>query len=135
MVKATSPAKSYTSSSSFISGDFAIVDLANDMVKTLVEDLASHIHSAEKQAQAILREKASHSRSWQLLSDNLEVSISQGSMSLLVVGDEVIDYAKALEYGTPDAAPEALLRSSVNDLTYAVTNFINSELRKDVPIV
>lgn len=122
------------SSSSFISGYFGLLDLADDMVSGLLGDIDAHVVKAERRAASQLANDAAGP--WKVASQFLDVSVTRGTTSIYADGPrEVVDAIESLEFGSLESAPVAFLRPEVDVLASSIQNYVNAETRKDVPLV
>lgn len=135
MAQPTAPAASYAGSESFISGYFGILDLADEMVSDLIGDIAAHIGDSEELANDQLQESAQRIPGWDELVDNLAVSVFLGKISIdSNAFGETEQQMMNLEFGTPEEPPVPFMRMSAAPVADLINSYVNSEMRKDIPL-
>ena len=122
------------SSSSFISGHFGVIDLADDMVSFLVAEIDQHVIAGQRKAKNQL--VANADGPWSIASRFLSVDVAYGVTNITAEGPpEVIDAIELLEFGSLEDAPVPYLRNAVEPIAEGIQSYLDSEVRKDVPLV
>lgn len=123
-----------TGSKPIISGSFAAVAYAENILRAYDNALLEILHSKAKQTQEELRENARNSSTgWADIADYITVEYhhDERQIAYTIAGSESIqDKAMNLEYGNGQLAPSPLLRTNILRQQDADSNDINESLRR-----
>lgn len=131
----TGSSSSYTSTSSsgMITGTFAAVEYAQNVLATYDKVLMDALKQAAKEETARIQKTArSEGSIWKEVADNLEVVYDHDNrqFTYTLSGDESVQRkAAGFEYGDMDQAPQPLLRSGALQGQYDLERNINDTLR------
>lgn len=123
------------SNSTFLSGNFKILNQVDDFSLTFIDRLVNEIESLSSMYEQELQGEASDTPGWEAYADLMSVDVQGGEIVYSHSGTESDDYEMmVLEFGDMDNPPSPLLRSFSESNQSKFSEDVSNWIKGEVPL-